>query len=100
MPVGMLSTGVASLVSGTFAMIENRLGFQLMPRQPFLDKRIGQHITGLQRDDGGIEWSFARKQGAGIVRAVVRLYNKRRSFQCQTQMVSVLVGSRRSIADR
>jgi hypothetical protein len=52
--------GVASLVSGRFAMIENGLGFQLVPWQPLLEKRIGQHIAGLQRDDGGIEWTLGR----------------------------------------
>ena len=39
--------GVASLVSGRFAMIDNGLGFQLVPWQPLLEKRIGQHIGGL-----------------------------------------------------
>ena len=58
--------GVASLVSGRFAMIDNGLGFQLVPWQPLLEKRIGQHISGLQRDDGGIEWSFGRKRELGI----------------------------------
>ena len=58
--------GVASLVSGRFAVIENGLGFQLVPWQPVLEKRIGQHITGLQRNDGGIEWSFGRKRGLGL----------------------------------
>jgi type IV secretory pathway VirD2 relaxase len=58
--------GVASLVSGRFAMIDNGLGFQLVPWQPLLEKRIGQHISGLQRDDGGIEWSFGRKRGLGL----------------------------------
>jgi type IV secretory pathway VirD2 relaxase len=55
--------GVASLVSGRFAMIENGLGFQLVPWQPLLEKRIGQHITGLQRDDGGVEWTLGRNRG-------------------------------------
>jgi hypothetical protein len=59
--VGRLAA-VANLISGHFAMIENGLGFQLVPWQPLLDKRIGQHITGLQRDDGGIEWSFGRNR--------------------------------------
>jgi hypothetical protein len=58
--------GVAGLISGRFAMIENGLGFQLVPWQPLLDKRIGQHITGLQRDDGGIEWTFGRKRGLSL----------------------------------
>jgi len=58
--------GVASLVSGRFAVIDNGLGFQLVPWQPLLEKRIGQHISGLQRDDGGIEWTFGRNRGLGL----------------------------------
>jgi type IV secretory pathway VirD2 relaxase len=58
--------GVTSLVSGRFAMIENGLGFRLVPWQPLLEKRIGQYITGLQRDDGGIEWTFGRNRGLSL----------------------------------
>ena len=58
--------GIASLVSGRFAMIENGLGFQLVPWQPILKKRIGQHISGLQRDDGGIEWTLGRNRGLSL----------------------------------
>jgi type IV secretory pathway VirD2 relaxase len=54
--------GVASLVSGRFAMIENGLGFQLVPWQPLLEERIGRHIAGLQRDDGGIKWTLGRNR--------------------------------------
>jgi uncharacterized protein DUF3363 len=59
-------TGAASLVSGRFAMIEDRLGFQLVPWQPVLERRIGQHITGVRRSDGGIEWGFGQKRGLGL----------------------------------
>ena len=55
--------GVTSLASGRFAMIDNGLGFQLVPCLPFLEKRIGQHIDGLVRDDGGIEWTLGRNRG-------------------------------------
>jgi type IV secretory pathway VirD2 relaxase len=58
--------GAASLVSGRFAMIDNGLGFQLVPWQPLLEKRIGQHIGGLMRDDGGIEWTFGRQRGLSL----------------------------------
>ncbi|MGY4173463.1 DUF3363 domain-containing protein [Bradyrhizobium sp. USDA 4529] len=58
--------GVATLASGRFAMIEDGLGFQLVPWQPVLDKRIGQHISGVMRDSGGIEWGFGRKRGLGL----------------------------------
>ena len=58
--------GAASLVSGRFAMIDNGLGFQLVPWQPLLEKRIGQHISGLMRDDGGIEWTLGRNRGLSL----------------------------------
>ena len=54
--------GVASLVSGRFAMIDNGLGFQLVPWLPMLER----HISGLQRDDGGIEWTFGRNRGLSL----------------------------------
>jgi hypothetical protein len=58
--------GVATLASGRFAMIEDGLGFQLVPWQPVLEKRIGQHLSGVRRDDGGIEWGFGRQRGLGL----------------------------------
>ncbi|WP_284947263.1 DUF3363 domain-containing protein [Acidisoma cladoniae] len=58
--------GVATLTSGRFAMIEDGLGFQLVPWQPVLEKRIGQHLSGIHRDDGGIEWGFGRQRGLGL----------------------------------
>jgi len=58
--------GSTQLASGRFAMIDDGIGFQLVPWQPVLDKRIGQHITGTVRDVGGIEWSFGRKRGLGM----------------------------------
>jgi hypothetical protein len=63
--------GKADLASGRFAMIEtlggdNGLGFSLVPWQPVLDRRIGQHITGVVREGGGIDWSFGRQRGLGL----------------------------------
>jgi len=55
--------GVANLVSGRFAMIDNGRGFQLVPWLPMLERYIGQHISGLQRDDGGIEWTLGKNRG-------------------------------------
>ncbi len=49
-----------------FAMIEDGLGFQLVPWQPVLEKRLDQHISGVRRDDGGIEWSFTRNRQIGL----------------------------------
>ncbi|MBM3553266.1 MAG: DUF3363 domain-containing protein [Alphaproteobacteria bacterium] len=57
--------GATQLASGRFAMIDDGLGFSLVPWQPVLDKRIDQHISGVMRDSG-VEWSFGRKRGLGL----------------------------------
>jgi type IV secretory pathway VirD2 relaxase len=55
-----------SLASGRFAMIDDGLGFQLVPWSPSLDKQIGRHVCGVSRGDSGIDWSFGRKRGLGL----------------------------------
>lgn len=62
---GSLSGGV-NLASGRFAMLDDGIGFQLVPWQPALDQRVGHHISGVVRDGGGVDWSFARKRGLGL----------------------------------
>jgi hypothetical protein len=37
--------------SGRFDMIENFLGFQLVPWTPSIDKHLGRHISGVMRGD-------------------------------------------------
>jgi len=54
------------LASGRFAMIDDGLGFQLVPWSPTLEKKLGQYVSGTARDDGGIEWSIGRKRGLSI----------------------------------
>jgi hypothetical protein len=48
-------------------MIEDGLGFQLVPWQPVLEKRIGQYITGVWHSDGVIEWGLGRKRGLALL---------------------------------
>jgi hypothetical protein len=55
-----------TLASGRFAMIDNGLGFQLVPWSPSLEKQLGRHVSGVTRSDGGIDWSFSRKRGLGL----------------------------------
>jgi type IV secretory pathway VirD2 relaxase len=55
-----------ALASGRFAMIDDGLGFQLVPWSPSLEKQIGRHVSGVARGDGGIDWSFGRKRGLGL----------------------------------
>jgi hypothetical protein len=47
-------------------MIDDGLGFQLVPWSPSLEKKLGQHVSGATRDDGGIEWDIGRKRGLGL----------------------------------
>jgi hypothetical protein len=55
-----------TLASGRFAMIDNGLGFQLVPWSRELERRLGQHVTGVVKDGGGIEWGFGRKRDLGL----------------------------------
>ncbi|GEC15828.1 relaxase/mobilization nuclease domain-containing protein [Nitrobacter winogradskyi] len=55
-----------TLASGRFGMIDDGLGFQLVPWSPSLEKQLGRHVSGVARDDGGVEWDFGRKRGLGL----------------------------------
>lgn len=55
-----------TLASGRYAMIDNALGFQLVPWSPSLDRQMGKHISGVMRGNGGVDWSFGRGRGLGL----------------------------------
>lgn len=55
-----------ALASGRFALIDDGLGFQLVPWTPSLERQLGQHVSGVARGDGGVDWSFGRKRGLGL----------------------------------
>ena len=55
-----------TLASGRFAMLDDGMGFQLVPWTPSLEKQLGKHVSGVARDDGGIDWRFGRKRGLGL----------------------------------
>jgi len=55
-----------TLASGRFAMIDDGLGFQLVPWRPALDGQLGQSVTGTVNAGGGIEWTIGRSRGLGI----------------------------------
>jgi len=48
--------------SGRFAMLDDGLGFSLVPWRPVLEQRIGQQLTATIRGDHVI-WSFGRQRG-------------------------------------
>jgi type IV secretory pathway VirD2 relaxase len=55
-----------TLASGRFAMIDDGLGFQLVPWRPALERQLGQQVTGTMAPGGSVDWSFGRKRGLGI----------------------------------
>jgi len=55
-----------TLASGRYAMIDDGLGFQLVPWRPALDQKLGQHVSGTMAPGGGVDWSFGRQRGLGI----------------------------------
>lgn len=54
------------LASGRFAMIDNGLGFELVPWKPALEEHIGRHVSGVVQPGGSVAWSFSRKRALGI----------------------------------
>jgi type IV secretory pathway VirD2 relaxase len=55
-----------TLASGRFAMIDDGLGFQLVPWRPALDQKLGQQVSGTMLPGGSVDWSFGRKRGLGL----------------------------------
>jgi hypothetical protein len=54
-----------NLTSGRFAMIEDGLGFSLVPWKPALERYLGRQVSGLARAET-VDWSFGRKRAPGI----------------------------------
>ena len=55
-----------ALASGRFAMIDDGLGFRLVPWSPSLEKQLSRHVSGVARGDGGVDWGFGRNRGLGL----------------------------------
>ena len=54
-----------TLASGRFAMIDNGLGFTLVPWRPDLERHLGRHVEGVLTPGAGVAWSFSPKRGLG-----------------------------------
>jgi type IV secretory pathway VirD2 relaxase len=57
--------GSTQLASGRFAMIDNGLGFSLVPWRPVLENKIGREVMGMMRGED-ISWQFSRARTLGI----------------------------------
>jgi len=55
-----------TLASGRFAMIDDGMGFQLVPWRPALEQQLGHHVSGVIARGGNVDWNFGRKRGIGL----------------------------------
>jgi hypothetical protein len=54
-----------ALASGRFAMIDNGLGFQLVPWIPSLERELNRQVNGIA-GPGGVDWSFGHKRDLSL----------------------------------
>jgi hypothetical protein len=54
-----------NLTSGRFAMVEDGIGFSLVPWKPALERHLGKQVSGLVLAET-IDWNFGRKRILGI----------------------------------
>jgi type IV secretory pathway VirD2 relaxase len=54
-----------ALVSGRFAMLEDGVGFSLVPWRPFIDKRLGQPMQAVVRGEHA-SWDLGVQRGIGF----------------------------------
>ncbi|MBO9355681.1 DUF3363 domain-containing protein [Bordetella petrii] len=52
------------LASGRFAMLDDGLGFRLVPWKPVIEQRLGQPLSAVVRG-GGVSWELGRQRGMG-----------------------------------
>ena len=53
------------LASGRFAMLDDGVGFSLVPWKPVLEQRLGQSVAGVMRG-GSVSWDLSRQRGIGV----------------------------------
>jgi hypothetical protein len=58
--------GSTRLSSGRFAMVDDGLGFSLVPWRSALEQHIGRVISGVAMPGGDVDWSFGRSRGLGL----------------------------------
>jgi len=54
------------LASGRFAMIDDGLGFQLVPWRQDMDRHLGSFVNGKVNERGSVDWSFSRARGPAL----------------------------------
>ncbi|WP_456085634.1 DUF3363 domain-containing protein [Methylobacillus arboreus] len=50
------------LTSGRYAMLDEGMGFSLVPWKPVIEQRLGQQVAATMRG-GGVSWEIGRQHG-------------------------------------
>ncbi|BBJ69860.1 hypothetical protein ECC18A13_p11020 (plasmid) [Enterobacter sp. 18A13] len=53
------------LASGRYAMLDDGMGFSLVPWRPVIEQRLGQQLAATVRG-GGVSWEIGRQQGPAV----------------------------------
>ena len=53
------------LASGRYAMLDDGMGFSLVPWKPVVEQRLGQQIAATMRG-GGVSWEIGRQRGPSV----------------------------------
>lgn len=53
------------LASGRYAMLDNGMGFSLVPWRPVIEQRLGQQLAATVRG-GGVSWELGRQRGLSV----------------------------------
>jgi hypothetical protein len=51
-----------TLASGRFAMLDDGMGFSLVPWRPVVEQRLGQSVSAVVHG-GDVSWTFGRQRG-------------------------------------
>lgn len=54
------------LANGRYAMLDNGVGFSLVPWRPVIEPRLGPQIAATVRS-GGVSWEIGRQRGLSII---------------------------------
>ncbi|NIE82619.1 MULTISPECIES: relaxase/mobilization nuclease and DUF3363 domain-containing protein [unclassified Burkholderia] len=54
------------LASGRYAMLDDGMGFSLVPWKPVIEQRLGQQLAATVRS-GGVYWEIGRQRGPSVV---------------------------------
>ena len=53
------------LASGRYAMLDDGMGFSLVPWRPVIEQRVGQQVAATMRS-GGVSWEIGRQRGLSL----------------------------------